>query len=316
MDGSWLGHFLVSAAGVEDTLEFFECCETDNQLHRLLSLEEPSKESSSRSDCCSDLGPRGCTDIAAAASVLQRTREKWCQRFIDLTTTEPELDWANIFTAKRMLKANIFDQQKAVEMFLQALEFRAKDRKLFQTMHCEARSDMRVIGRDRQEKPIIYMCAGSQTESLKFVRDQFVVTFEAACKITNEDGTVVFVCDMHGLRPHLNLDFMVMKDLADCLGTVFAERIHKIIVVDFSRAAQALWWMLRPMLKETTQRKFAFVGNAQAKEMLKDELDNEMFKRMCDTFDINRDANCTAADQMLHARRTTLCDVPLGPPLK
>lgn len=304
---------------------FFDCAETENELAAMASWRPAAdlhamKAAASKSEA--DLGrpggcgERGCADLAAAVSVLERTREQWSQRVIDFRKGGPELEWATLSTARRMLRANIGDVQKAVEMFLQALEFRARDRKLFQTMHCEARCDIRIVGQDLQAHPVIHMCARSQTEPLRSIRDQFVVTFEAACKLTTEEGTVIFVVDMHGLKPHLNMDFSAIKDLADTLGTVYAERICRIIIIDFSKAAQAAWWMLKPLLSPGTRQKFAFVGEKQAREIVSKELNAATAERVLESFRINRDPNSTAEERGLHARRTTLCDVPLGPPLR
>lgn len=91
-------------------------------------------------------------------------------------------EWANLAAARRMLKANIGDARKAVRMLVQALELRAQYAQLYRTMRCEARSDMRIVGRDLQGHPVIYMCARSQTEGLATVTEQLVVTFEAACR--------------------------------------------------------------------------------------------------------------------------------------
>lgn len=311
----------------EDPMMFFDCAETEAELAALKSWRpltdchatkaaESDQSEGGRPDCCSALAPLGCAELAAAAAVLEHTREQWSQRVIDLRKSGPELEWATLSTARRMLRANIGDAQKAVAMFLQALEFRKRDRTLFQTMRCEAWSDIRVFGRDSEAHPVVYMCAGSQTAPLRSIRDQFVVTFEAACKLTSEDGTVVFVVDMHGLKPHLNMDFSAIKDLADTLGTVYAERIFRIIIVDFSRAAQAVWWMLKPLLSPATRRKFAFVNEKQARELCQTDFDPANYERICSTFRINRDSNCTMEERALHARRTTLCDVPLGPPLR
>lgn len=68
---------------------------------------------------------------------------------------------------------------------------------------------------------------------LAVVRDQLLVTFEAACRLAGDMGTVAFVVDMHGLQPHLNLDMRAMKATADMLGTVYAERICRNACVCF-----------------------------------------------------------------------------------
>merc|ERR1711870_105032 len=133
---------------------------------------------------------------AAAAKVLERTRAQWSRQAMDLrkdALTELQhvtewadlASWADISQAQRMLKANIGDVSKAVDMFLQALELRARHRDLYERLVCEVRCDMRIIGHDIQEHPVVYMCAGSQTEPLRSMMNQFVVTFEAACQLAS-----------------------------------------------------------------------------------------------------------------------------------
>jgi hypothetical protein len=326
---------------------FFDCVETEEELATLLrssfaaehgchrlegspQLPQRGETGPGRGDCCSDFGTRDCShvDLVAARAVLERTREQWVERMARLVPRSgpagkgtdkgmgsPELDWATLSTADRMLRAMSGDVQKAVAMFLQALELRQRDRQLYQSMHCEPRSDLRIIGRDALEHPTVYMCAGSQQEPLRAIRDQCVVTFEAACRLTSDQGRVFFIFDMHGLSPKLNWDPLAMKDLADTLGTVYAERILRIMIVDFSRAAQAIWYVLKPMLAPATREKFNFVGRDKAERLCRQYFDDEVFERIQQSFEINRDPKSTAEDRALHASNTTMCDVPLGPPL-
>mmetsp|Transcript_84670 Transcript_84670/g.218231 ORF Transcript_84670/g.218231 Transcript_84670/m.218231 type:complete len:364 (-) Transcript_84670:146-1237(-) len=323
--------------GIDDELEFFECAETLHELAAIggstyghghpahsnkIAEDDISNEHGDvgrNADCCSQLvGHRDCSDLVAARTVLTSVRERWARKMKVMyaeVTEAPELEWATLDAARRMLKANIGDVQKAIDMFEQALEMRARDRKLFSTLQCEARSDLRVIGRDLEGHPVVYFCTRSQEEPLRCMRDQFVVTFEAACKLTSEMGKVSFIADMHGLRPSLNMDIAAIKDLSDTLGTVFAERIHRITVIDFSRAAQTLWWCLKPMLSEKTREKFAFVGAPKAKELFSADFDKSSYECICNTIAMNRNPNTTYEERALHARRTTISDVPFGPPL-
>jgi len=262
-----------------------------------------------------------------ASAVLRRTREKWEARMKELRREGAELEqkakvsleWATIGTARRMLKANggkSSDIQKAVDMFVQALELRFRNDQLYRTMKCQAESDCRIIGRDKQDHPTVYVCFKSQTAPARDLHDQIVVTFEAACKLTSEEGTVVFVIDFCGFRPQLNCDFAAIKDLSTMLGTVYAERICRIMVVDFARAAQAMWWLLKPILNPATVKKFAFVNESRARGLLREEFPAVDCERICETLTVNRDPTRSAEDRAVHARRTTLCDVPLGPPLQ
>mmetsp|Transcript_30810 Transcript_30810/g.89538 ORF Transcript_30810/g.89538 Transcript_30810/m.89538 type:complete len:376 (+) Transcript_30810:109-1236(+) len=324
----------------EDEDLFLDCVESEAELAALLGMQLPPPQEEPRArrkasgawrrpqldglfsnddgrpgGCCNDLATRECTDLIAAQAVLNTAREEWCQRMLKLRReAEAELEWANLPTARRMLKANIGDAQKAVQMFLQALEMRAQYAQLFRTMHCEERCDMRIFGRDIEGHPIVYMCARNQTESVRLVRDQFLITFEAACKLAGDMGTVAFVVDMHGLQPHLNMDLKALKDLSDLLGTVFAERIRRITVVDFSRAAQAIWWMLKPLLRPATKEKFAFVSRAQAEKMMEQQYDADLLESMRDTLAINRDPHSTDEERMQQARRTTYSMSPSTSP--
>lgn len=340
----------INALDESDEWAFFDCAETEEELAALLrssfskgkyrshaysttSPKAPMREpGTGREDCCSDLGARDCShvDLVAARAVLERTREQWMERMARLVPRKgggasgkgtekgvgsPELDWATLSNADRMLRAMRGDVQKAVTLFLQAMEARQRDRHLYTSMRCEPRSDLRIIGRDAVGHPAVYMCARSQQAPLADIREQCIVTFEAACKLTSDQGQVFFIFDMHGLSPKLNMDLLAMKDLTDVLGTVYAERIHKLIIVDFARGAQAIWWMLKPVLAESTRGKFNFVGRDKAESMCREYFDDEVFQSIQQSFEINRDPKSTAEDRALHARRTTMCDVPLGPPL-
>jgi len=315
---------------LDEDLAFFDCAENSfdlealsrgeplpNVLHHVTAVHSPAVPSSpggkrpfprmSGSLCGADLHHRDCADLAGAQAVLQKAREEWCQRMVQLRKeAEADLEWANLPTAIRMLRANIGDVQKAVKMFVQALELRSQHEQLFRTMRCENRSDIRIIGRDLEGHPVVYMCARSQTESLAVMRDQVLVTFEAACRLAGDLGTIAFVIDMHGLQPHLYMDFKAMKGLTDMLGTVFAERICRITIVDFSRAAQALWWALKPMLAPATKEKFAFVNQAQARVFCKPLVDESLYNDLCRSMEINRDPASTVEQRAEHAQKTTL----------
>lgn len=268
-----------------------------------------------RQDCRSDL--RGdCTVLAVARTVLERARELFSQRVSDLTKCGAELEWADLSVAKRMVRATNVDVKQAVDMFVQALELRARHRELLRTMQCQTFCDIRVFARDVQDHPVIYMCARSLTVSLGSIREQFMIAFEAACRLTTKEGTVSFVVDMWGMRPRLLMDYYAVKDLTDTLGTVYAERIHRIIVVDFARAGQAGWMMLKPMLRQKTRDKYSFIGNAEARELSREMFSPNDHEKLCKTLDVNRDPESTCEERAVQARRTTACDVPLGPALK
>merc|ERR1712137_694290 len=140
---------------------------------------------------------------------------------------------------------------------------------------------MRVVGPDCEGRPVVYACARNQTHALKSIRDQILVTFEAACKIAEDDGTMILVLDMHGLKASLNMDFSVLKDLGNALGSVYAERLSKIVIIDFSSAVKMLWWLSKPLVSVTSQEKISFWDVQRAKDMFRTDLHTSTYERIC-----------------------------------
>lgn len=64
-------------------------------------------------------------------------------------------------------------------MLMKAIECRVRERELFQSMRCRVCCDMRIIGRDRSNRPVIYMSARSQKEHLRELIPQVFLAFEA-----------------------------------------------------------------------------------------------------------------------------------------
>ncbi|CAJ1373351.1 unnamed protein product [Effrenium voratum] len=201
---------------------------------------------------------------------------------------------------------------EAVPMLMKAIECRVRERELFQCMRCKVACDMRIIGRDRENRPAIYMSARSQTEPLRLLIPQVFLAFEAASRLAQEDGQAILVADMVQLQTHLNMDPFAFKDLANNFGVVFADRLKCILIVDFSFIAQAFWATVRPFLSERTQKKINFVSEAKARQFVKENFFGPTRDRILSSFDINRDELSTQEDRFAHALRTAICDVPLG----
>ncbi|CAE7907990.1 SPAC3H8.02 [Symbiodinium microadriaticum] len=230
-----------------------------------------------------------------------------------LQTGFPELEeWTSLSTVRRMLRASQGNLAQATPMLMKAIECRVRERELFQCMRCKAACDMRIIGRDRQNRPTIYISARSQTEPLRALIPQVFLAFEAATRLAQEDGQAILVADMIQLQPHLNMDLFAFKDLANNFGVVFADRLNCILIVDFSWVAQAVWSTLKPFLSERTQRKINFLSEAKARSFVSENFSAATRDRIFSSFDINRDELSTQEDRFAHALRTAICDVPLG----
>lgn len=309
--------------GLDEEDEFFDCAETDADLCRLRSDISIASTPSTRipesyggisfnsgwhqtsSPCLEEVGDP--TEIANAMALLGRTRRSFSERNPQASPEGPEMDWANMATARRLWRACEGNERRADKAFLQAMEIRLRDRALYTTLRFQKCCDMRIIGYDQEKRPVVYFCAASQTEGLGSMKDQFIASLEAASRMSSNcaDGQLVLIVDMHGLQTRLNADFSAINDLAETLGCVFAERMRRIIIVDFSSAAQTLWWIIKPFLSHVTQRKFSFVCAKKAKELCRDELDQGTAKAAIESFEVNREDVAEQTREM-HNERTTV----------
>jgi len=261
----------------------------------------------------------------AVHRVTGRVRERWVARTSGGDLDEElaqrvsqgfaELDeWTAPSTVRRMLRAACSDEEAAVDILDKAIRCRLRRRQLFQTMRCQVSCDARVIGTDQQQRPVVYTCCGSQIAPLAEMLPQLFLSFEAAVRIGHPEGQVVLIADMTGLRVRLNMDRAAFRELSDSFGTVFADRLNFILMVDFSFVAQTLWSLCQPLLSERTRRKIQFVNEAEARDICRERLAKPTCERVLSAFDINRDTTSTVADREAHAKRTSICDVPLGVP--
>jgi len=320
-----------------EACDFFECAETFQELDYLREVEkldqirfrarsyskssilttsttEPEREpsiSGRQSSVCSGsssgLEAVGTKDLAEAMALLEATRQRFQEAYPKEGKDCPEMEWANLGTARRMVQACEGDDDRARRSFFQAMELRLRDREVYTTLVHEKHCDLRIIGHDKHHRPVIYFCAHNQRNGIRAIRDQLLAHFEGACRMAEDgDGQINFVVDMYGLRPTLFSDYQAIKDLAQSLGAVFAERIHRIVIVDFSSAAQTIWWMLKPFLSPVTQRKFSFSSFHHALQLCRDELDEETAKRVQASMEVNRDEDASSQSREKHAELTTV----------
>jgi len=130
-----------------------------------------------------------------------------------------------------------------------------------------------------------------------------MLMFEAGMS-SSPSGSLNLFFDMHASSIALNMDLKAIKECVDILGTVYAECINMVVIIDFSWAAQTLWRMLKPLLTESTKRKIAFVSRQEAINLAKTMYDTRIFHRICSSIDMDRNRNATKEERLLHARQT------------
>lgn len=259
------------------------------------------------------------------ANVTRAVRAVWEDRIAagpldevlakELADGFPELDdWTQEEVVRRMLRAACGHEKEATQMLVKAIDCRVRDRELFRSMECPVTCDMRVIGRDLEQRPALYVCARSQQLPLKELRSQIFVAFEAAVRLGSPDEQVVLIADMTGFSASLNVDPFVLKGLSESFGTVFADRLHSVMIVDFSLLAQTVWSTCKALLSERTRKKMNFVGERLARKFVQERFDAPTCERILSAFTINRLKTSTVKERQLQAQRTAISDVPLGRP--
>jgi hypothetical protein len=265
----------------------------------------------------------------AAQRVIQATRDHW-ESIIDdpiklqklgpdfarkIQQGFPELDeWTSSEHAERMLRAEVQDESIATERLIKAIECRVRGREIYSTLLCNVVvGDCRVIGRDKERRTVMYWCAKSQRCPLKSLIPQILITIEAAIKLTEaSDCKICLIADMHNFTASHNLDYSAFKEIGEFLGSVYADRLCYVMVVDFSTVVKMAWSLVKPLMNKRTHAKISFVSEEEARNSLLSKMEKPTYTRIETAFDINRDVTSTAAERIAHAKRTSICDVPLG----
>mmetsp|Transcript_113325 Transcript_113325/g.303995 ORF Transcript_113325/g.303995 Transcript_113325/m.303995 type:complete len:381 (-) Transcript_113325:25-1167(-) len=225
-------------------------------------------------------------------------------------------EWTQPPIVRRMLRAMGGDEEEAAGLLCRAIESRARRRELYRTLRLpgEPACDMRVIGYDLDRRPTIYLCCRNQQGGLVDILPQVFLTFEAAVRLCADlaDGQVALIADMRDFSARRNMDLAAFQDLQASFGSVYADRLRFLLIVDFSWVAQAVWRACKPLLSERTRQKISFVDEAKARELVEARFPAKTRERIFTAFDINRDPGSTGEQRRAHALRTSICDVPLG----
>jgi len=221
-------------------------------------------------------------------------------------------EWTEDEVVRRMLRAASGQEREAVQTLARAIEHRVRERTLFQSMTCKVTCDLRVIGRDVEGRPAIYVCAKSQQLQLNELKSQIFLAFETAVQLGSPDGQCLVIADMTGFSARLNMDPFTLKQLADSFGTIFADRLNSVLIIDFSLLAQTVWSTCRALLSERTQRKINFVDECRAREIIQERCDRQTWESVLSALEINRMRSTTAEARASHAQRTSISEIPLG----
>jgi hypothetical protein len=120
-------------------------------------------------------------------------------------------------------------------------------------------SEQRVISEDNQGRPVIYSCAVHQVRG-DHVPSALALAIENAVRMSGVPETQVSVLlDCRGFQPMLNLDLRPIMKLAPSFDSYFAERLHRVYVIDQQPIGQSLGNLVLSLLPQRTRKKVHFV---------------------------------------------------------
>jgi hypothetical protein len=123
-------------------------------------------------------------------------------------------------------------------------------------------SEPRVISEDEQGRPVIYSCAVHQVRG-DHVQSAVALAIDNAVRVSGVPETKVSVLlDCRGFQPLLNLDLRPIMNLAPSFDSYFAQRLHRVYVIDQQPVGQYIGNLVLSLLPPRTRNKVHLVQSA------------------------------------------------------
>jgi len=143
-------------------------------------------------------------------------------------------------------------------------------------------TEPRVVGIGFDQWPLIYACAALQKRDDPATPVIYSCVFEEAIRSANCPATVQldFIVDCHGFQPLLNLSVRPWLKMAKSLDSYFAERVHRIFVIDMPPTAAVICKAIMPLFPPKTRSKLIFLSREKYNEI------DELFDELCEGDDM------------------------------
>ncbi|CAE7528019.1 unnamed protein product [Symbiodinium natans] len=191
--------------------------------------------------------------------------------------------WINSGHVQRMLRATEGDEELAVKKLKESVVWKRDTLDGWLDSQAESlpTAETRVIAIGKESRPLVYSGCVNQ-------RRGEVAGIILACvwhKALEEAGPTAqldYVLDAHGYQPLLNLNVMPYLNVAGSLNSYFAERFHRIVLLDMPTVMSVLMKAIIPILPQKTKEKLFFVRRDQPESLsaLHDLCENQEMKGM------------------------------------
>lgn len=212
--------------------------------------------------------------------------------------------WVSLGDARRMLVATEGSSARAVKKLKEAVRWKAGTLDSWLAAEAETlkSAETRVIGIGRDSRPLVYSGCVNQRpgEEAGII---LACVWDLALQEAGPEAKLDYVLDAHGYQPLLNLNVMPYLKVARSIDSYFAERFHKIVIMDVPRV---LVWLIKQILRlmpDKTRQKVVFVSRSDAQQMQAVYdlcADEDMRRMMEELFRLNGLANSRAGREATH----------------
>eukprot|EP00439_Symbiodinium_sp_Y106_P066407 s1553_g10.t2 len=191
--------------------------------------------------------------------------------------------WISIGHVQRMLRATEGDEELAVKKLKDSVVWKRDTLDGWLQSQAESlpTAETRVIAIGQESRPLVYSgCVNQRRGEVAGVI--LACVWHKALEEAGPTAQMDYVLDAHGYQPLLNLNFMPYLNVAGSLNSYFAERFHRIVLLDVPTVMSVLMKAILPVLPQKTREKLFFVRRDQPDSLsaLHDLCVNEGMKEM------------------------------------
>lgn len=202
----------------------------------------------------------------AAFKKLREVVNKWMPEL-----GQEEKDHLTDLTLYRYLHGYSYNVEEAAKILKKNVEWRGTYKpynvRLKDVESVAKQGYLYNLGNDKEGRPVIYLIVArdkiennDEAKKLKFKHFAYVVE-RATQRMPPEIWNATWIVDLQGASISLGL-VQGMKGIFDELGEYYAERMARLILINYGWGISMIWTFLKPLLYENTVQKWLFLASA------------------------------------------------------
>lgn len=213
--------------------------------------------------------------------------------------------WLSAGDVQRMLVATQGDQRLAVTKLREAVRWKRDTLDTWRAQEAEKlqSAETRIIAIGEESRPLVYSGCVNQRKG-EVAGRILACIWDQALQAAGPTAQLDYILDAHGYQPLLNLNVLPYLSIARHIDSYFAERFHRIIIVDIPEVLVLLIKAILPLMPLKTRQKVVFLRRDRPETM--DALydlcvDGKMRAMVEELLQMNGQASSSAGREASHA---------------